>query len=158
MSAQTINAITSLRRGRSLSARMVGKGFKEKMWFQLRLEKAQYLNMLMEWEDLLGGRKGAELRKSNPSGHWAPCPYPIYMGRGEVKLAFFLSSSASTSEFSEQACYLIHSSHVMLHNERFGGRSGRVIRWPIVPVCQGTMIFSDSWESLGQQGDQINQS
>ena len=31
MSAQTINAITSLRRGRSLSARMVGEGFKEKM-------------------------------------------------------------------------------------------------------------------------------
>ena len=158
MSAQTINAITSLRRGRSLSARMVGKGFKEKMWFQLRLEKAQYLNMLMEWEDLVGGRKGAELRKSNPSHHWAPCPYLIYMGKGEVKLAFFLSPSASTSEFSEQACHRIHSSHVMLHSERFGGRSGRVIRWPNVPICQGTVISSDSWESLGLQGAQTSQS
>ena len=85
------------------------------------------MNMLMEREDLPGGRKGAGLRKSNPSGHWVPSLYLICMEKGEVKLAFFLSSCASTSEFSEQVCYLIRSSHMMLHNERFGGRGGRVI-------------------------------
>lgn len=77
---------------------------------QLRLEKAQYLDMLME----RGGGEGMELRKSSV---WACCLCVICVDKGEMKLAFFpLSSSASASEFSEQACCLICSSHLVLLN------------------------------------------
>lgn len=123
VNAQTISAITFLRRGRSLSATTVGEGFKEKIWFQLGLEEEQHLCMLMETGqggDLPGGRKEEQERVQS----WdraTPCRQICFLSHLNGKRrneagSFSLFPSMSASEFSELVCYQIRSSSVILHN------------------------------------------
>lgn len=95
-----------------------------------------------------------ELRKSSV---WACCLCVICVDKGEMKLAFFpLSSSASASEFSEQACCLICSSHLVLLNLKIleQAQEGHKVR-PTVPADQGVMVSQGSWQENWESPRQI---